>query len=210
MLGKSTFVASFIEELQTNYRPRTQICLISPTLDSTTKLRAICEKRGFSFCYFDKIPQLKNIEDNREDCHKCIIFEDMSHYFSSLNSESVGNLCSFLLKSRHLGISVINILHSFTFTNKLCFQRVFLQNASLFAIFSLQSNKFAAQTFLKHILSKKSLKLTDEIFSFCLTVDSQFPHLFINPHIHLDGDTYHLSQCRTDIFKSNFIFYRDN
>ena len=206
-VGKSHFMMNFVEKSIFSYRNQIDIWLLSPTADSAQGLRNICQRRGFTFCYFNKIPDIQDMEQNDETKHKILILEDMTYLLSIETNEYIGKLCSFLLRSRHLGISLINILHDYKFGNKLSFQKVFLQNASMFALFSLKNNKNAAITFLKDHMGKKAMKLIDDIFNFCIQ-SSDFPYLFLDPSFTL-GDNYHLSQLRTDIFNHNYVFYRD-
>ena len=207
--GKSHLAQQIIENLEKiSYSnivfKNTEVIFISKSNLSAEKLSAICKKKSFKFAWWKLIHPLNNlIKEEHSLKHIIIVMEDLSGDINSVDSKFNSEMISFLFRSRHHNISIINILHGIghAMTRRTSFERVFLDNISGIFIFKPINNKKMIFNYLKNILNKSSCSQLEHIFDLSEKYMSH-PYIFIQPHKQIYDE---ISKIRIDIFKKNIF-----
>ena len=207
--GKSYLARKIIENIDTiTYSERnittTEVIFISKSGLSASEMSSVCKKKSINFTWWKLIHPLNNIfKDENTSSHIIIVMEDVSGDINSSDSKFNSDIVSFLFRSRHHNVSVINILHGIghAMTRRNSFERVFLDNISGLFVFKPINNKKIIFNYLKKFLNKSSVLHLEEIFNISEKYMSH-PYIFIQPHKHLIDE---ISKIRIDIFKHNII-----
>ena len=207
--GKSYLAQQIIENLeQISYSDivfkETEVIFISKSNLSADKLSDICKKKQYKFLWWKLIHPLNNLfKEEHSSKHIIIVMEDLSGDINSADSKFNSEMISFLFRSRHHNISVINILHGIghAMTRRNSFERVFLDNISGIFIFKPINNKKIIFNYLKNFLNKSSCSQLEHIFDLSEKYMSH-PYIFIQPHKQLYDE---ISKISIDIFKKNIF-----
>ena len=207
--GKSTLLTNlicYLENIVEKNDFKVTVVLINNLTETAKTLVEICKKKNYEFVFYQKIPDLKLLQNNPKDTHKIICFEDFSYRIHCLERDKIEKLSSFLLASRHLNISIVYILHQIKLSQKFNFEKNFLENSSVFCIFLPKTNKKSIYSFLRNVLTKNTVSKLDDIFSLSQRI-MDYPFLVINTERYLKSD---ISKIRIDPFGINLILHDFN
>jgi hypothetical protein len=207
--GKSYLAQQIIQNLdQITYSEKkikeTELIFISKSSLSASKLSDICKKKKKKFSWWKLIHTMNQFCTNENSSkHIIIIMEDLSGDINSADSKFNSEMLSFLFRSRHHNISVINILHGIghAMTRRNSFERVYLDNVSCLFIFKPINNKKIIINYLKNFLNKSSCSQLEDIFDLAAKYMSH-PYILIQPHKQLSDE---ISKIRFDIFDKNIF-----
>ena len=188
--GKSVLARNLIENLnRVSYSNRkisqTEVIFISKSAESAHQMSLVCKKTSFKFTWWKLIHQFNNIiKDENGTKHTIVVMEDLSGDINHADSKFNSEIVSFLFRSRHFTISVINILHGIghAMTKKNSFERIFLDNISGIFVFKPVNNKKIIFNYLKNFLNKSSFIHLEDIFNLAEKFMSH-PYIFIQPNI---------------------------
>ena len=207
--GKSVLARNLIENLnRVSYSNRkisqTEVIFISKSAESAHQMSLVCKKTSFKFTWWKLIHQFNNIiKDENGTKHTIVVMEDLSGDINHADSKFNSEIVSFLFRSRHFTISVINILHGIghAMTKKNSFERIFLDNISGIFVFKPVNNKKIIFNYLKNFLNKSTFIHLEDIFNLAEKFMSH-PYIFIQPNKYLHDE---LCKIRMDIFGQNII-----
>ena len=207
--GKSVLARKLIENINNiSYSDRaishTEVLFISKSNESANEMSLICKNKSFKFTWWKLVHNFNNIVKNENPSrHLIVVMEDLSGDINHSDSKFNSEIISFLFRSRHHNISVINILHGIghAMTKKNSFERIFLDNISGIFIFKPINNKKIIYNYLKNFLNKSSFIHLEDIFNLAEKFMSH-PYIFIQPNKHLEDE---ISKIRIDIFGKNII-----
>ena len=161
------------------------------------------------------LTELRNVP-NQSKIQKFLIFEDLSHYIQNMGKHYLTNLCNLVLESRHIKLSLLNIIHNVPFTlnnDRINFDKILFQNATLLVLFCTVNNCHEVKRVVQKVLPDRFKDFVDMIYfstKMCkLDEKDQFsprPYIAINldPSQNLSFDT--ISRCATDIFGRQITF----
>ena len=207
--GKSYLSRQIIENLNTiTYSEKTikqtHLLLISKSSVSATEMSNICKKKSISFTWWKLIHPLNNLfKHENPTTHTIVVLEDLSGDINASDSKFNSDILSFLFRSRHHNISVINILHGIghAMTKRNSFERVFLDNISGIFVFKPINNKKIIFNYFKKFLNKSSCLQLENIFDVSQLYMTH-PYIFIQPNKKLQDE---ISKIRIDIFQKNIF-----
>ena len=147
--GKSVLARKLIENINNiSYSDRaishTEVLFISKSNESADEMSVICKNKSFKFTWWKLVHNFNNIVKNENPSrHLIVVMEDLSGDINHADSKFNSEIISFLFRSRHHNISVINILHGIghAMTKKNSFERIFLDNISGIFMFKPINNK---------------------------------------------------------------------
>ena len=115
--GKSVLARKLIENINNiSYCDKTishtEVLFISKSNESAHEMSLICKNKSFKFTWWKLVHNFNNLVKNENPSrHLIVVMEDLSGDINHADSKFNSEIISFLFRSRHHNISLINILH---------------------------------------------------------------------------------------------------